>query len=125
MAELKVLAEQLVNLTVKQANELSDILKNDYGIEPAASAPIMVAAGPAVPVVAAPEKTTFDVVLKSGGASKLAVVKLVKEITELSLKEAKEFVDGLPGTMKESLPKEEAESIKRKLEEAGAEVELK
>lgn len=125
MAELKVLAEQLVNLTVKQANELSDILKNDYGIEPAASAPMMMAAGPAVAVEAAPEKTTFDVVVKSGGASKLAVVKLVKEITGMALKEAKEFIDGVPGTMKESLPKEEAESIKRKLEEAGAEVELK
>ncbi|WP_342265525.1 50S ribosomal protein L7/L12 [Cardinium endosymbiont of Philonthus spinipes] len=125
MAELKVLAEQLVNLTVKQANELSDILKNDYGIEPAAAAPMMVAAGPAAAADAAPEKTTFDVVVKSGGASKLAVVKLVKEITGLNLKEAKEFVDGVPATMKENLPKEEAETIKRKLEEAGAEVELK
>lgn len=125
MAELKVLAEQLVNLTVKQANELSDILKNDYGIEPAAAAPMMMAAGPSVAAEAAPEKTTFDVVVKSGGASKLAVVKLVKEITGLSLKEAKEFVDGVPGTMKENLPKEEADTIKRKLEEAGAEVELK
>lgn len=125
MAELKVLAEQLVNLTVKQANELSDILKNDYGIEPAAAAPMMVAAGPAAAADAAPEKTTFDVVVKSGGASKLAVVKLLKEITGLNLKEAKEFVDGVPATMKENLPKEEAETIKRKLEEAGAEVELK
>ncbi|TSJ80519.1 MAG: 50S ribosomal protein L7/L12 [Candidatus Cardinium sp.] len=125
MTELKVLAEQLVNLTVKQANELSDILKNEYGIEPAASAPMMMAAGPAAPTEAVAEKTTFDVVVKSAGASKLAVVKLIKEITGLNLKEAKEFVDGVPGTMKENLPKEEAETIKRKLEEAGAEVELK
>ncbi|WP_243017920.1 MULTISPECIES: 50S ribosomal protein L7/L12 [Candidatus Cardinium] len=125
MAELKVLAEQLVNLTVKQANELSDILKNEYGIEPAASAPMVVAAGPAVAAEAVSEKTAFDVIVKSGGASKLAVVKLVKEITGLSLKEAKDFVDSVPATMKENLPKEEAESIKRKLEEAGAEVELK
>ncbi|AXI24602.1 ribosomal protein bL12 [Cardinium endosymbiont of Sogatella furcifera] len=125
MAELKVLAEQLIKLTIKEANELSDILKNDYGIEPAAAAPMMMAAGPAATVEAAPAKTTFDVVVKSGGAAKLAVVKLVKEITGLTLKEAKEFVDGVPGTMKENLPKEEAETIKRKLEEAGAEVELK
>ncbi|WP_419241017.1 50S ribosomal protein L7/L12 [Cardinium endosymbiont of Nabis limbatus] len=125
MTELKVLAEQLVNLTVKQANELSDILKNEYGIEPAAAAPMVMAAGPAALAEAVAEKTTFDVVVKSGGASKLAVVKLVKEITGLNLKEAKEFVDGVPGTMKENLPKEEAETIKRKLEEAGAEVELK
>lgn len=125
MTELKVLAEQLVHLTVKQANELSDILKNDYGIEPVASAPVMMAAGPAAAADAVPEKTTFDVVVKSAGASKLAVVKLVKDITGLSLKEAKEFVDGVPATMKENLPKEEAETMKKKLEEAGAEVELK
>ena len=125
MAELKVLAEQLVNLTVKQANELSDILKNDYGIEPAAAAPMMMAAGPAVVAEAAPEKTTWGLVVKSAGASKLAVVKLVKDLTGLNLKEAKDFVDSLPATMKENLPKEEAESMKRKLEEAGAEVELK
>ncbi|MCT4696984.1 MAG: 50S ribosomal protein L7/L12 [Candidatus Cardinium sp.] len=125
MAELKVLAEQLINLTIKEANELAHILKNDYGIEPVAAAPMMMAAGPAAAVEAAPAKTTFDVVVKSGGAAKLAVVKLVKEITGLTLKEAKEFVDGVPGTMKENLPKEEAETMKRKLEEAGAEVELK
>lgn len=125
MTELKDLAEKLINLTVKQASDLADILKHEYGIEPVASAPMMMATGPAVSVETAPEKTTFDVVLKSGGASKLAVVKLVKEITGLTLKEAKEFVDGVPDTMKQSLPKEEAETIKRKLEEVGAEVELK
>lgn len=125
MADLKVLAEQLVNLTVKQANELMDILKNEYGIEPAVSAPVMMAAGPTASVETELEKTAFDVVLKSAGASKLAVVKLVKEITGLGLKEAKELVDGIPAAMKEKLPKEEAESIKRRLEEAGAEVELK
>ncbi|HLP35083.1 MAG TPA: 50S ribosomal protein L7/L12 [Amoebophilaceae bacterium] len=125
MSDVKVLAEQLVNLTIKQANELFDILKNDYGIEPAAAAPVMVAGAAATAEVAAVEKTDFDVFLKSAGASKLAVVKLIKELSGLGLKEAKELVDGAPGMVKEKLPKEEAESIKKKLEEAGAEVELK
>ncbi|ROT47322.1 50S ribosomal protein L7/L12 [Candidatus Cardinium hertigii] len=125
MTDLKSLAEQLVNLTVKQANELFDILKKEHGIEPAVAAPVMMAAGPAVSAETVLEKTEFDIILKSAGASKLAVVKLVKEIIGWGLKEAKEFVDAAPGTLKEKLPKEEAESIKRKLEEAGAEVELK
>ncbi|MGI2299586.1 MULTISPECIES: 50S ribosomal protein L7/L12 [Candidatus Cardinium] len=125
MIDLKDLAKTLVNLTVKQVSDLADILKNEHGIEPVASAPMMMAAAPPVSVENVPEKTTFDVILKSGGAAKLAVVKLVKEITGLTLKEAKEFVDGVPDTMKQRLPKEEAETIKRKLEEAGAEVELK
>lgn len=124
MSDVKVLAEQLVNLTIKQANDLFDVLKNDYGIEPAAAAPVMVATAAAAEV-AAVEKTEFDVFLKSAGASKLAVVKLVKELSGLGLKEAKELVDGAPGMIKEKLPKEEAETIKKKLEEAGAEVELK
>ncbi|CCM10114.1 50S ribosomal protein L7/L12 [Cardinium endosymbiont cEper1 of Encarsia pergandiella] len=125
MIDLKDLAKTLVNLTVKQVSDLADILKNEHGIEPVAAAPMMMAAAPAVSIENVPEKTTFDVILKSGGAAKLAVVKLVKEITGLTLKEAKEFVDGVPDTMKQALPKEEAETIKRKLEEAGAEVELK
>lgn len=125
MADLKVLAEQLVGLTIKQANELFDILKNEYGIEPVASAAPVMMAGPAASAEAVAEKTDFDVVLKSAGASKLAVVKLVKEITGLQLKEAKDLVDAAPSTIKVKLPKEEAESVKRKLEEAGAEVELK
>ncbi|WP_339043899.1 50S ribosomal protein L7/L12 [Cardinium endosymbiont of Tipula unca] len=125
MADLKVLAEQLVGLTIKQANELFDILKNEYGIEPAAAAAPVMMAGPAASAEAVAEKTDFDVVLKSAGASKLAVVKLVKEISGLQLKEAKDLVDAAPSTIKEKLPKEEAESVKRKLEEAGAEVELK
>ncbi|CDG50122.1 50S ribosomal protein L7/L12 [Cardinium endosymbiont of Bemisia tabaci] len=125
MIDLKDLAKTLVNLTVKQVSDLADILKNEHGIEPVASAPMMMAAAPPVSVENVPEKTTFDVILKSGGAAKLAVVKLVKEITGLTLKEAKEFVDGVPDTMKQRLTKEEAETIKRKLEEAGAEVELK
>jgi large subunit ribosomal protein L7/L12 len=113
MADLKAFAEQLVNLTVKEVNELAEILKTEYGIEPAAGAP------------AAEEKTNFDVVLKAAGASKLAVVKLVKELTGLGLKEAKELVDGAPSNIKEGLPKAEAEGLKKQLEEAGAEVELK
>jgi len=125
MIDLKDLAKTLVNLTVKQVSDLADILKNEHGIEPVAAAPMMIAAAPSVAVENVPEKTTFDVILKSGGAAKLAVVKLVKELTGLTLKEAKEFVDGVPDTMKQGLPKEEAETIKRKLEEAGAEVELK
>ncbi|MBD5291488.1 MAG: 50S ribosomal protein L7/L12 [Bacteroides sp.] len=124
MADLKAFAEQLVNLTVKEVNELAEILKNEYGIEPAAAA-VAVAAGPAAGAPAAEEKTDFDVILKAAGASKLAVVKLVKELTGLGLKEAKELVDGAPSVVKEALPKAEAEGLKKQLEEAGAEVELK
>ena len=125
MADLKAFAEQLVNLTVKEVNELAQILKDEYGIEPAAAA-VAVAAGPAAGgAAAAEEKTDFDVILKSAGASKLAVVKLVKELTGLGLKEAKEMVDGTPSVVKEGLAKSEAEGLKKQLEEAGAEVELK
>ena len=125
MADLKAFAEQLVNLTVKEVNELAQILKDEYGIEPAAAA-VAVAAGPAAGgAPAEEEKSNFDVVLKSAGASKLAVVKLVKELTGLGLKEAKALVDGAPGVVKEGLPKAEAEGLKKQLEEAGAEVELK
>ena len=124
MADLKAFAEQLVNLTVKEVNELAEILKTEYGIEPAAAA-VAVAAGPAAGAPAAEEKTNFDVILKAAGASKLAVVKLVKELTGLGLKEAKELVDGAPKPVKEGLPKAEAEGLKKQLEEAGAEVELK
>ncbi|WP_290144303.1 50S ribosomal protein L7/L12 [Muribaculum intestinale] len=125
MADLKAFAEQLVNLTVKEVNELAQILKEEYGIEPAAAA-VAVAAGPAAGGAAAEEeKSSFDVVLKSAGASKLAVVKLVKELTGLGLKEAKELVDGAPGVVKEGLSKADAEGLKKQLEEAGAEVELK
>ena len=125
MADLKAFAEQLVNLTVKEVNELAQILKDEYGIEPAAAA-VAVAAGPAAGGAAAEEeKSSFDVVLKSAGASKLAVVKLVKELTGLGLKEAKEMVDGAPSVVKESLAKADAEGLKKQLEEAGAEVELK
>ena len=125
MADLKAFAEQLVNLTVKEVNELAQILKDEYGIEPAAAA-VAVAAGPAAGgAPAEEEKTNFDVVLKDAGASKLAVVKLVKELTGLGLKEAKALVDGAPGVVKEGLPKAEAECLKKQLEEAGAEVELK
>lgn len=122
MADLKAFAEQLVNLTVKEVNELAEILKNEYGIEPAAVA-VAVAAGPAA--AAAEEKTSFDVVLKAPGASKLAIVKLVKELTGLGLKEAKEMVDGAPSTIKEGVDKATAEDLKKQLEDAGAEVELK
>ena len=125
MADLKAFAEQLVNLTVKEVNELAEILKNEYGIEPAAAA-VAVAAGPAAGAEAAvEEKTSFDVILKSAGANKLAVVKLVKELTGLGLKEAKEMVDGTPSVIKEGLAKADAEGLKKQLEEAGAEVELK
>ena len=125
MADLKNFAEQLVNLTVKEVNELAQILKDEYGIEPAAAA-VAVAAGPAVGAgEAAAEKTEFDVILKSAGANKLAVVKLVKDLTGLGLKEAKEVVDGAPSKVKEGVSKEEAEGLKKSLEEAGAEVELK
>ena len=125
MADLKNFAEQLVNLTVKEVNELAQILKDEYGIEPAAAA-VAVAAGPAAGAgEAAAEKTEFDVILKSAGANKLAVVKLVKDLTGLGLKEAKEVVDGAPSKVKEGVSKEEAEGLKKALEEAGAEVELK
>ena len=124
MADLKAFAEQLVNLTVKEVNELAQILKEEYGIEPAAAA-VAVAAAPGAAAAEAEEKTDFDVILKSAGASKLAVVKLVKELTGLGLKEAKELVDGAPSTVKEALPKAEAEGLKKQLEEAGTEVELK
>ena len=124
MADLKAFAEQLVNLTVKEVNELAQILKEEYGIEPAAAA-VAGAAGPAAGAPAEEEKSSFDVVLKAPGASKLAVVKLVKELTGLGLKEAKELVDGAPSVVKEGLPKADAEGLKKQLEEAGAEVELK
>ena len=124
MADLKAFAEQLVNLTVKEVNELAQILKEEYGIEPAAAA-VAVAAGAAGGAAAEEEKTSFDVVLKGAGASKLAVVKLVKELTGLGLKEAKELVDGAPSKVKEGLAKADAEGMKKQLEEAGAEVELK
>lgn len=125
MADLKAFAEQLVNLTVKEVNELAQILKDEYGIEPAAAA-VAVAAGPAAAgAAAAEEKTEFDVILKAAGAQKLQVVKLVKELTSLGLKEAKELVDGAPKAVKEGVSKEEAESLKKSLEEAGAEVEIK
>ncbi len=124
MADIKALAESLVNLTVKEVNELANVLKEEYGIEPAAAA-VAVAAAPAAGAAAAEEKTNFDVVLKSAGSAKLQVVKLVKELTGLGLKEAKEMVDGAPSVLKEGLAKAEAEDLKKKLEEAGAEVELK
>jgi large subunit ribosomal protein L7/L12 len=125
MADLKAFAEQLVNLTVKEVNELAQILKEEYGIEPAAAA-VAVAAGPAAGgAAAAEEKTEFDVILKAAGGNKLQVVKLVKELTSLGLKEAKELVDGAPKAVKEGISKEEAESLKKSLEEAGAEVEIK
>jgi large subunit ribosomal protein L7/L12 len=126
MADLKAFAEQLVNLTVKEVKELADILKDEYGIEPAAAA-VAVAAGPAAggdaPV--AEEQTSFDVILKAAGQSKLAVVKLVKELTSLGLKEAKELVDAAPKPIKEGVSKDEANALKSQLEEAGAEVEVK
>ena len=124
MADLKAIAEELVNLTVKEVNELATILKDEYGIEPAAAA-VAVAAPAAGGAAAAEEKTSFDVVLKAAGANKLAVVKLVKELTGLGLKEAKDMVDGAPSTIKEGLAKDEAENLKKQLADAGAEVELK
>ena len=124
MADIKAIAEELVNLTVKEVNELATVLKEEYGIEPAAAA-VAVAAGPAAGgAEAAEEKTSFDVVLKSAGAAKLQVVKAVKEQCGLGLKEAKELVDGAPSKVKEGVAKEEAEALKKALEEAGAEVEL-
>ena len=124
MADLKALAEELVNLTVKDVNELATILKEEYGIEPAAAA-VAVAAAPAAAGEAAEEKTSFDVVLKSAGANKLQVVKAVKEACGLGLKEAKDLVDGAPSVIKEGLAKAEAESLKKTIEESGAEIELK
>ena len=125
MADLKTFAEQLVNLSVKEVSELADILKNEYGIEPAAAAVAAPAVAGGAGGDAAEEKSEFDVVLTSAGGSKLAVVKLVKELTGLGLKDAKELVDGAPKTIKEAVSKDEAEGFKKSLEEAGAEVELK
>ena len=125
MADLKAFAEQLVNLTVKEVNELAKILKDEYGIEPAAAA-VAVAAGPAAAAApAAEEKTAFDVILKSGGANKLQVVKIVKDLTGLGLKEAKDLVDGAPKPVKEGVAKAEADDLAAKLKEAGADVEIK
>ena len=125
MADLKQLAEELVNLTVKDVKELADILKNEYGIEPAAAAVAVAAPAAGGAAAAAAEQTEFDVILKSAGTAKLAVVKLVKELTGLGLKEAKELVDKAPAPLKEKVSKEEANTLKAQLEEAGAEVELK
>ncbi|MDR0769416.1 MAG: 50S ribosomal protein L7/L12 [Dysgonamonadaceae bacterium] len=124
MADLKAFAEQLVNLTVKEVNELAGILKTEYGIEPAAAA-VAVAAGPVAATEEKEEKTSFDVILKSVGANKLAIVKAVKELTGLGLKEAKDIVDSAPAPIKEGATKDEAEGLKKSLEEAGAEIELK
>jgi large subunit ribosomal protein L7/L12 len=127
MADLKSFADQLVNLTVKEVNELAKILKEEYGIEPAAAA-VAMAAGPAAgapAAAAAEEKTSFDVILKSAGQAKLAVVKLVKELTSLGLKEAKELVDAAPKAVKEGVTKDEAQALQKQLQEAGAEVEIK
>ncbi len=128
MADLKALAETLVNLTVKEVNELALILENEYGIKPAAAAPVMVAAGPAAGAPAeaqAPAKTEFDVILKAPGEKKLDVVKVVKNITGLGLKEAKDLVDKAPQPIKEKISKEEAEAIRQQLADLGAEVEVK
>ncbi|TAG55035.1 MAG: 50S ribosomal protein L7/L12 [Cytophagales bacterium] len=125
MADLKAFAEQLVNLTVKEVNELASILKDEYGIEPAAAAPVMMAGGGGGAAPAVAEKSTFDVILKNAGAAKLGVVKLVKDLTGLGLKEAKDLVDAAPKPVKEGVSKEEAESLKKQLVEAGAEVEIK
>ncbi len=125
MADLKALAEELVNLTVKEVNELAGILKSEYGIEPAAAAVAVAAAAAPAEEAEAAVQTEFDVILKAAGQSKLAVVKLVKELTGLGLKEAKEVVDAAPKAIKEKVSKDEAESLKSQLEEAGAEVELK
>jgi len=127
MADLNKIAETLVNLTVKEVSELATILKDEYGIEPAAAAPVMMAGGAAVGggEEAAAEKTEFDVILKAGGPNKLQVVKLVKELTGNGLKESKDLVDAAPSTLKEGVSKDEAEGLKKSLEEAGAEVEIK
>ena len=125
MADLKAFAEQLVNLTVKEVNELAAILKDEYGIEPAAAAVAVAAAPGAAAAAEVEEKTSFDVILKSAGAAKLQIVKLVKELTGLGLKEAKDVVDAAPSKVKEGVSKEEAEGLQKQLTEAGAEVELK
>lgn len=125
MADLKKIAEELVNLTVKDVNELAQILKDDYGIEPAAAAVAMVSSSGGGDVAEVEEKTSFDVILKAAGPLKLAVVKLVKDLSGKGLKEAKDVVDTAPQPIKEGVPKDEAEAIKKQLEEAGAEVELK
>jgi large subunit ribosomal protein L7/L12 len=125
MADIKKLAEELVNLTVKEVNELAEILKEEYGIEPAAAAAVVAAPAAGGAEGGAEEKTEFDVILSSAGGSKLQVVKLVKELTGLGLKEAKAIVDSAPAPIKEGVSKDEAESMKQKLEEAGADVELK
>lgn len=124
-ADLKAFAEQLVNLTVKEVNELATILKDEYGIEPAAAAVAVAAGGGAAGGAAVAEKTAFDVILKSGGAQKLGVVKIVKDLTGLGLKEAKDLVDGAPKPIKEGVSKEDAEAIRKQLTDAGAEVEVK
>jgi large subunit ribosomal protein L7/L12 len=124
MAELKQIAETLVNLTVKEVNELATILKDEYGIEPAAAAPVMMAGGAAAAEEVV-EQTEFNVILKAGGPNKLAVVKLVKELTGNGLKESKDLVDAAPSVLKEAVSKDEAEGLKKSLEEAGAEVEVK
>ena len=124
MADIKAIAEELVNLTVKEVNELATVLKDEYGIEPAAAA-VAVAAGPAAAGEAAEEKTSFDVILAEVGGAKLQVVKAVKEACGLGLKEAKDLVDGAPSTIKEGVAKDEAENLKKAIEEAGAKVELK
>ena len=125
MADLKAIAEELVNLTVKEVNELATILKDEYGIEPAAAAVAVAAPGAAGAAAAEEEKTSFDVVLKSAGAAKLQVVKAVKEACGLGLKEAKDLVDGAPSTLKEGMAKADAQALKKTLDEAGAEIELK
>ena len=125
MADLKAFAEQLVNLTVKEVNELAQILKDEYGIEPAAAAVAVAAPAGGDAPAAAEEKTSFDVILKEAGGQKLAVVKLVKDLTGLGLKEAKDLVDGAPKELKAGVAKDEADSLKKALEEAGAEVEVK
>ena len=126
MADLKQISETLVNLTVKEVSELATIMKDEYGIEPAAAAPVMMAGGAAAGGgEAAAEQTEFDVILKAGGPNKLAVVKLVKELTGNGLKESKDLVDAAPSTLKEGVSKDEAEGLKKSLEEAGAEVEVK
>ncbi|MBQ8273081.1 MAG: 50S ribosomal protein L7/L12 [Bacteroidaceae bacterium] len=125
MADLKAIAEELVNLTVKEVNELATILKDEYGIEPAAAAVAVAAPAAGAGEAAAEEKTDFDVVLVEAGAAKLQVVKAVKEACGLGLKEAKEMVDGAPSTLKEGMPKADAEALKKTLEEAGAKIELK
>ena len=125
MADLKQIAETLVNLTVKEVSELATIMKDEYGIEPAAAAPVMMAGAAVGGGEAAAEQTEFDVILKSGGANKLAVVKLVKELTGNGLKESKDLVDAAPSALKEGVSKDEAEGLKKSLEEAGAEVEVK